>query len=117
MDKAVIYTQILSLKATKKGTTRDSCALELIRITGYVNIIDMLLLPLYYTWEHHKYGTLEEVNFETYLVKAYTRYSLSTKKYKDQIVLILRKTSTQKDLSQETKSIVMSLLETYSDLN
>jgi hypothetical protein len=117
MDKAVIYTQILSLKATKKGTTRDSCALELIRITGYVNIIDMLLLPLYYTWEHLKYGTLEEVNFETYLVKAYTRYSLSTKKYKDQIVLILRKTSTQKDLSQETKSIVMSLLETYSDLN
>ena len=58
MDKAGIYTQIQSLKATKKATAKDSCALELIRTTGYVNIIDMLLLPLYYTWEHSKYGTL-----------------------------------------------------------
>ena len=113
MDKEDIYTQIISLKSTKKGTTNDSCALELIRTTGYVNIIDMLLLPLYYTWEHSKYGTLEEVSFETYLVKAYTRYSLSTKKYKDQFLLILWKTSTQKDLSQETRFIVISLLETY----
>ena len=106
MDKAGIYTQIQSLKATKKATAKDSCALELIRTTGYVNIIDMLLLPLYYTWEHSKYGTLEEVSFENYLLKAYT----------NQIVLILKRTSVKRSLSQDTKYIVNSLLETYSNI-
>ncbi len=116
MDKAGIYTQIQSLKATKKATAKDSCALELIRTTGYVNIIDMLLLPLYYTWEHSKYGTLEEVSFENYLLKAYNRYCLSTKAYTNQIVLILKRTSVKRSLSQDTKYIVNSLLETYSNI-
>lgn len=115
MDKAGIYTQILLLKASKKGTSNDKLSIELIRITGYVNIIDMLLLPLYYMWEH-EYGTLEEVRFETYLMKAYTRYSLSTKNYTNQLMMILRKTSAKKELSQKTKSIVKSLLKTYSHI-
>ena len=116
MDKTGLYTQILSLKATKKGTAKNSCAKELIRNTGYVNIIDMLLLPLYYQWEQLKFGTLEDVRFETYLKKAYERYCQSTKKYTIQIVLILKKISLRRNLSKDTKTIVNSLLETYSNI-
>ena len=64
MDKTALYTQIQSLKATKKGTAKNSCAIELIRNTGYMNIVDMLLLPL----RTMKFGTLEDVRFETYFV-------------------------------------------------
>lgn len=70
MDKTALYTQIQSLKATKKGTAKNSCAIELIRNTGYMNIVDMLLLPL----RTMKFGTLEDVRFETYLKRAYERY-------------------------------------------
>ena len=115
MDKTGLYTQIQSLKATKKGTAKNSCAIELIRNTGYVNIIDMLLLPLYYQWEL-KFGTLEDVRFETYLKKAYERYCRSTKNYTTQIVQILKKISLRGGLSKDTKFIVNSLLETYSNI-
>ena len=62
------------------------------------------------------YGTLEDVNFETYLLKAYNRYCLSKKDYIIQIVMILNKTCAKRKLSRDTKIIVGSLLETYSDL-
>lgn len=114
MCKKEVYTQIQSLKAAKKGAFNDSCAIELIRITGYANIVDILLLPLYYTWEHFEYGTLEQVCFESYLRNAYSLYCLSTKDYTRQIVLILKECSVQENLSHGTKKQVNSLLETYS---
>ena len=114
MDKDEIHRQIISLKAIKK-TSKNPCALELIRTTGYVNIIDMLLLPLYYKWEKSNFGTLEEVNFENYLTKAYNRYCLSTNNYNNQMIIILQKTSTKKKLSNGTKSVVYSLIEIYTN--
>lgn len=116
MDKESVYAQIQSLKASKKEAFMDNYAIELIRTTGYVNIIDMLLLPLYYTWEHSNFGTLDDVRFEKYLMNAYHLYCLSTKDYTSQIVLILKKTSVQKTISLETKIIVESLLDTYLNI-
>ena len=116
MDKESVYTQIQSLKASKKEVFKDNCAIELIRTTGYSNIMDMLLLPLYYAWEHSDYGTLDQVGFEKYLTNAYHLYCLSTKDYTSQIVLILKKASLQKRLSYNTKHIVVSLLCTYSNV-
>ena len=116
MLKEEVYTQIQSLKASKKGTFNDSCAIELIRSTGYVNIVDMLLLPLYYTWEHSEYGTLAQVRFESYLANAYHLYSLSTKDYNKKIVCILEECSVQDNLSHDTKKQVISLLNTYSNI-
>lgn len=116
MDREEVYSQIQSLKAAKKGAFKDSCAIELIRSTGYANIIDMLLLPLYYTWEHYEYGTLDQVAFENYLTNAYHLYCLSTKDYITQIVLILKKCSVKKNLSQDTKIKITSLLDMYSNI-
>lgn len=114
MCKKEVYTQIQSLKAAKKGAFNDSCAIELIRITGYANIVDILLLPLYYTWEHSDYGTLDQVCFESYLSNAYRLYSVSTKEYFKHIIMILEECSIQDNLSHGTKDKVISLLETYS---
>lgn len=116
MDKEGVFAQIQSLKASKKGAFKDNCATELIRTTGYVNIIDMLLLPLYYTWEHSNFGTLDDVCFEKYLMNAYQLYCMSTKDYTSQIVLILKKNFVQKGLSNDTKEIVELLLDTYSNI-
>ena len=115
MGKESLYSLILELKEIKKGTSSmDSCAIELIRTTGYVNIVDMLLLPLYYTWEHSHYGTLDDVGFETYLMKAYLRYRLSTKDYTDRIVSVLMKTASKGNLTGKTQTMVNSLIEIYS---
>jgi len=116
MLKEEVYTQIQSLKTAKKGAFNDSCAIELIRSTGYVNIVDILLLPLYYTWEHRKYGTLDQVCFESYLANAYHHYSLSTKDYNKKIVCILEECSVEDILSHGTKNQVISLLNTYSNI-
>lgn len=116
MDKESVYAQIQSLKASKKEVFKDNCAIELIRTTGYSNIIDMLLLPLYYIWEHSDFGTLDDVCFESYLMNAYHLYCLSTKDYTNQIVLILTKSSVQNNISKETKMKIASLLDTYSNM-
>lgn len=115
MDKEGIYSQIQSLKSFKKGTAKDSSAIELIKSTGYVNIIDMLLLPLYFSWEHSKFGTLEEVAFETYLINAYCLYTHSKRKCNNQLIKILKKTSHRRNLSHDTRNLVNSLIETYSN--
>lgn len=113
MDKDSLHTQIFCLKEIKGDPCKESFAIELMKVTGYVNIIDLLLLPLYYAWEHLNYGTLDEVRFETYLKKSYKRYCHSAKRYTREMVAILKRASSL-GLSQETKTIIESLIKTYS---
>lgn len=113
IKKDVIQSQILSLKALKKNPSHFRSSTELIRATGYVNIVDMLLLPLYYTWEHWRLGSLNEVFFEDYLENSYQKFSFSTRKYIRKLIRMMKKTTADKMLSVETKSIVNSLVKTY----
>ena len=115
MDKDSLHTQIFCLKEIKGNPCKESFAIELMKVTGYVNIIDLLLLPLYYAWEHLNYGTLDEVRFETYLKKSYKRYCHSAKRYTRKIVTILNIASSGR-LSQETQTIIESLIKTYNNL-
>ena len=116
MNKEIIYTQIFLLKTEKKETSDNSCAIELIRTTGYVNIIDMLLLPLYYTWEYSGMGALDEVQFEFYLMKAYKRFCTATRIYTRQIILILKKAILKEGLTPKTRSIIKKLITIYSKI-
>jgi hypothetical protein len=117
MDKDCLHTQIFCLKEIKGNPCKESFAIELMKVTGYVNIIDLLLLPLYYTWEQLNYGTLDEVKFEPYLKKAYLRFLQSAKGYTLQIVMILKQAVLKEALSTETRSIIEALIKTYSTLN
>ena len=115
MKQEELYIQILSLKATKGYADKALCAIELMRTTGYVNIIDMLLLPLYYAWEKMGFGTLEEVRFESYLKKAYILFCHASVDYTRQMVTLLRKASIIKGLSLDCRSIIISLIRLYSE--
>jgi len=111
MAKEIIYEQIKSLKA-RKGDT--DLLTELIKTTGYVNIIDILLLPLYFTWEQ-KYGNLNEVCFEKYLENPYQRFCLSTRMYTRLILSLLKRKVKQNSLSQENRNMIESLIKIYSN--
>lgn len=113
MDKDSLHTQIFCLKEIKGNPCKETLSIELMKVTGYVNIIDLLLLPLYYTWEHLNYGTLDEVRFETYLKKSYNRYCHSAKRYTRKLVAVLNKAS-YRGLSPEIKTIIESLIKSYS---
>lgn len=114
MEKECLHTQICCLKEIKKNPGKVSFAIELMKATGYVNIVDMLLLPLYYAWEHYGFGTLEEVNFEDYLSKAYLRFLHSAKNITLQIVLILEESILKKKLTPNGNSFVISLIIFYT---
>ncbi len=117
MNRTKIYRLISTLKASKKDMHCSSCyAIELIRATGYENIIDILLLPLYYTWEYFKCGTLNEVCFENYLNKSYTRFCKSQIDYTLHIIIILKKIITVRGLSLTTRHLLKTLIDTYSTL-
>ena len=116
MRKRDIYIQILALKSTRREYGNNPCSAELIRTTGYVNIIDMLLLPLYYSWERLGLGTLEDVCFETYLTNAYKLFCHSALSYIRQLLVLLRRVSNIRDLSQVTKSMIVSLIRLYSTM-
>lgn len=117
MNSVKIYRLISTLKASKKDMRCSSCyAIELIRATGYENIIDILLLPLYYTWEYFKCGTLNEVCFEDYLKNSYTRFCRYQKEYTLHIISILKKTITVRGLSLTSLNLTKALIDTYSDL-
>jgi len=113
MDKDSLHTQIFCLKEIKGNPCKESFSIELMKVTGYVNIIDLLLLPLYYAWEHLNYGTLDEVKFETYLKKSYKRFRHSARRYTRKLVAVLIKASSR-ELSQETQKTIETLIKTYS---
>lgn len=112
MDKKCVYEHIQSIKAAKKAAN-DCCSIELIHVTGYINILDMLLLPLYNMWEYLKYGTLEDIYFESYLKRSYRRFCLSTKSYIILYVLMLKHILWSYHLSVKTNIFVMSLTKIY----
>ena len=114
IENETILSQIASLKAMKGCPKNSSFVTELIRTTGYVNIVDMLLLPLYYTWEYKSFGELKEVHFEPYLEKAYQRFCCSAKRYTRKIINILQKISNKKEISQNVQLLVNSLIRLYS---
>ena len=116
MKKEVLYSQIMSLKYYKRGMPNSQCAIDLIKASGYVNILDMLLLPLYYMWEYLKYGTLEDVCFESYLKRSYRRFYLSAKSYIFLYVLMLKKILCSDHLSVKTNMFVMSLTHIYLNI-
>lgn len=116
MRRSEVIIQIQSLKATKGDVSSTSYAIELIRATGYVNIIDMLLLPLYYAWDKYGFGKLEDVCFETYLNNAYLLFCQSKDSYLKKILSLLRKVSKKRDLSQGSMSIIGSLIKIYSSI-
>ena len=116
MKKEVLYSQIMSLKYYKRGMPNSQCAIDLIKASGYVNILDMLLLPLYYMWEYLKFGTLEDVCFESYLKRSYRRFCLSAKSYIFLYVLMLKKILCSDHLSVKTNMFVMSLTHIYLNL-
>ena len=116
MRRSELIIQIQSLKATKGDVSSTSYATELIRATGYVNIIDMLLLPLYYAWDKLGFGKLEDVCFETYLSKAYILFCQSRDSYINKMLSLLRKVSKKRDLSQGSMSIVGGLIKIYSSI-
>lgn len=103
----------MSLKSYKRGIPDPQCAIDLIKASGYVNILDMLLLPLYYMWEYLKYGTLEDVCFESYLKRSYQRFCLSTKSYIFLYVLMLKQILRSNYLSIKTNMFVMSIIQIY----
>ncbi len=115
MDKRSVYEHIQSIKAAKIAAN-DCSSMELIHVTGYANILDMLLLPLYYMWEYFKFGTLEDVYFESYLKRSYQRFCLSTKSYIFLYVLMLKQILRSNHLSVKTKMFVMSLTQIYLNL-
>ena len=116
MRRSELIIQIQSLKATKGDVSSTSYATELIRAPGYVNIIDMFLLPLYYAWDKLGFGKLEDVCFETYLSKAYILFCQSRDSYINKMLSLLRKVSKKRDLSQGSMSIVGGLIKIYSSI-
>ena len=106
----------MSLKYHKIEMPDSQCATDLIKASGYVNILDMLLLPLYYMWEYLKFGTLEDVCFESYLKRSYRRFCLSAKSYIFLYVLMLKKILCSDHLSVKTNMFVMSLTHIYLNL-
>lgn len=116
MRRSEIIIQIQSLKATKRDSSRTSYAIELIRVTGYVNIIDMLLLPLYYAWEKFGFGKLEDVCFEAYLKRTYMLFCQSRDSYIIKMLLLLRKVSTKRGLSHGSMAMVGGLIGIYSSI-
>lgn len=116
MKKEVLYSQIVSLKAYKRGIPDAQCATDLIIASGYVNIIDMLLLPLYYSWDRLGFGTLEDVDFELYLNRAYSRFRDSIAVYTLQLLLLLKKVSSIKRLSNCSLVLVKSLIGLFSEI-
>lgn len=116
MRRSEIIIQIQSLKATKRDVSNTSNAIELIRATGYSNIIDMLLLPLYYAWDKLGFGKLEDVCFETYLKNAYKLFCQSKDGYMSKMLSLLRKVSEKRGLSQGCLSIVGGLIDIYSSI-
>ena len=116
MRKTEVLYQIQALKATKRDAANVSCATELIRATGYVNIIDMLLLPLYYAWELFGFGKLEDVCFETYLSRTYKLFCQSKSSYIQEMVSLLRRASVKGGLAQNCKQMVDSLIAIYTSI-
>lgn len=116
MKKEELYSQINTLKAYKKGMPDARCATDLIKASGYVNIIDMLLLPLYYSWNRLGFGTLCDAGFEFYLNRAYCRFRDSIAVYTLQLLLLLKKVSSIKRLSNCCLALVKSLIGLYSEI-
>ena len=116
MKKEVLYSQIMTLKTYKRGMLDPQCATELIEISGYNNIIDMLLLPLYYSWIRLGFGTLEDVGFELYLCRAYRKYRESITGYTLQLLLLLKKVSTIERISNCCLALIKSLIVLFNEL-
>ena len=116
MKKEVLYSQIMSLKYNKIEMPDSQCATDLIKASGYVNIMDMLLLPLYYSWDRLGFGTLGDVDFELYLNRAYSRFRDSIAVYTLQLLLLLKKVSSIKRLSNCCLALVKSLIGVFSEI-
>ena len=116
MRKTEVLYQIQVLKAMKWETANASCVTELIRATGYVNIVDILLLPLYYAWERFGFGKLEDVCFETYLSRTYRLFCQSRYSYIRELISLLSRVSIRRGLAQKSKRLIDSLIEIYTSI-
>jgi hypothetical protein len=116
MKRRDVLFQIQTLKATKGDAANAPCATEMIKTSGYVNIIDMLLLPLYYAWEHLGFGKLEDVCFEKYLNRTYRRFCQAKDEYIRKMISLLSKVSANRSLTHECKQMVDSLIGIYTSI-
>ena len=116
MEKDIVYSQIMFLKAYKRKIPDDHCAKELVKASGYLNIIDMLLLPLYYCWDQFGYGTLEEVRFEVYLKRAYRRFSRSMVSYTNQLIVLLRNVYSNIRISRNCILLIVPLIGIFEEM-
>ena len=70
--------------------------------------IDILLLPLYFAWEHMCKRNLSEVQFELHLKHSYSKFSLEPKRTTLKIILLLLPVISEK-FSEHTRKDLLCI--------
>ena len=77
-DINIVHDTIFSLKEAKQKSFLQLKDVNLLQSTMEdCRIIDMMLMPLYYVWEHVLSQNLSDVKIEQHLSDPYKRFSLS----------------------------------------
>ena len=115
MKKSILLNQITTLRRMKKESNADGSN-PIQMVTGYSNIWDLMLLPLYYCWEYHNYGTLNDLNFENYLQRAYRAFCRNFENLTRQLICMLRQFEKSNILSKKEQLFFISLNNTYNHI-
>ena len=74
-DVDKIHDVVTNLKKIKASSfSRNDGPIDFQIVTETCRIIDALMLPLYYIWEHGCHQQLEDISFEDHLKKPYQRF-------------------------------------------
>lgn len=115
--KDYILKQICSLKAAKiqsisGAVNKDELAIAV----RHNNLIDLLLLPLYYAWEKITHGDIKKLCIEGYLKKSYRKYKKNAEILTQEITMLLityKQPLCDHEVDEDT---ILSISEIYNEL-
>ena len=115
-DTAKIRDAIENLKKIKAASfSCNDGPIDFHAVTETCRIIDTLMLPLYYIWEHCCHQQLKDISFEEHLILPYQRFCQHPITYTWELYILVNLEATEvKDLSR--KKLYKEVLSIYKEL-